>query len=247
MVRSVLAACCVLALLAPVWCRSSLAESQNGSWKERRMRMVSKQVEARGIRDQDVLRALRTVPREEFVPEKYREEADSDSPLPIGYRQTISQPYIVALMTEMLQVERHHRVLEIGTGSGYQAAILGTLSDSVYSVEIIAPLAERASQTLKRLGYEKIQINRTDGNAGWPEHAPYDRILLTAAPTQLPQALVEQLAPGGRLVAPVGSVNGIQQLILVTKAKAGRVHTETGVGVRFVPLVKPVPDQPSSH
>ena len=182
---------------------------------------------------------MRSVPRERFVPASHREYADADSALPIGYDQTISQPYIVAFMTELLALERTHRVLEIGTGSGYQAAVLATICDSVYSVELVPELAARAGRTLAELGYERVQLRLGDGYAGWPEHAPYDRIVVTAAPPEMPEALVAQLAPRGRLVAPVGESAGSQWLVLVTKDARGRLRSEDRLPVRFVPMVRP--------
>lgn len=201
--------------------------------------MVREQIEARGVRDPEVLAAMRSVPRERFVPASHREYADADSALPIGYDQTISQPYIVAFMTELLALERTHRVLEIGTGSGYQAAVLATICDSVYSVELVPELAARAGRTLAELGYERVQLRLGDGYAGWPEHAPYDRIVVTAAPPEMPEALVAQLAPRGRLVAPVGESAGSQWLVLVTKDARGRLRSEDRLPVRFVPMVRP--------
>lgn len=203
--------------------------------------MVREQIEARGVRDPEVLAAMRSVPRERFVPASHREYADADSALPIGYDQTISQPYIVAFMTELLALERTHRVLEIGTGSGYQAAVLATICDSVYSVELVPELAARAGRTLAELGYDRVQLRLGDGYAGWPEHAPYDRIVVTAAPPEMPEALVGQLAPRGRLVAPVGESAGSQWLVLVTKDARGRLRSEDRLPVRFVPMVHPAP------
>lgn len=203
--------------------------------------MVREQIEARGVRDPEVLAAMRSVPRERFVPTSHREYADADSALPIGYDQTISQPYIVAFMTELLALERSHRVLEIGTGSGYQAAVLATICDSVYSVELVPELAARAGRTLAELGYERVRLRLGDGYAGWPEHAPYDRIVVTAAPPEMPEALVSQLAPRGRLVAPVGESAGSQWLVLVTKDARGRLRSEDRLPVRFVPMVHPAP------
>lgn len=203
--------------------------------------MVREQIEARGVRDPEVLAAMRSVPRERFVPVSHREYADADSALPIGYDQTISQPYIVAFMTELLALERTHRVLEIGTGSGYQAAVLATICDSVYSVELVPELAARAGRTLAELGYDSVRLRLGDGYAGWPEHAPYDRIVVTAAPPEMPEALVAQLAPRGRLVAPVGESAGSQWLVLVTKDAHGRLRSEDRLPVRFVPMVHPAP------
>ena len=197
--------------------------------------MVKQQIAARGVEDPDVLEAMRTVPRHLFVPERYRSRAYSDSPLPIGHNQTISQPYIVAVMTEALQVKSEHQVLEIGTGSGYQAAILSHLVDDVYSIEIICELAERAKKTLSSAGRDNVHVKCGDGYEGWPEHAPFDRIIVTAAPPEIPEALVEQLRVGGRMILPVG--DRIQELKIVEKKEGGRVETVEMMKVRFVPMV----------
>ena len=198
-----------------------------------RERMLREQIEARGVTDARVLAALRAVPRHELVPEAQRDYAYEDRPLPIGHGQTISQPYIVALMSEALELDENERVLEIGTGSGYQAAVLGELAREVYSIEIVAPLAERAKLDLARLGYDNVQVRQGDGYRGWPEQAPFDAIVVTAAPEHVPQALVDQLAVGGRLVIPVG--RGVQELLRITRDEQG-VHEERLLGVRFVPM-----------
>lgn len=214
------------------------AQSQREGWDSQRVRMVRQQIEARGVRDPRVLEAMRTVRREQFVPESIRTYAASDSPLPIGFEQTISQPYIVAYMTEMLALDSHHRVLEIGTGSGYQTAVLATLCDHVYSIEIVPELAERSAKILQELDYRNVSVRLGDGYLGWPEHAPYDRIIVTAAPPQLPQALVDQLATQGRLVAPVGRNPDAQKIVLVTKDARGNVRQQDQLPVRFVPMVR---------
>jgi protein-L-isoaspartate(D-aspartate) O-methyltransferase len=182
-----------------------------------------------------VLRAMRTVPRHEFVLAEYLDMAYADRPLPIGYGQTISQPYIVAAMTELLKLRRGDRVLEIGSGSGYQAAILAELTDEVYTVEIIDELYERASATLKRLGYDSVKFKHADGYYGWEEHAPYDAIIVTAAPDHIPQPLVTQLKDGGRLVIPVGPPGSYQTLWLIEKHGDKTVSKQI-MGVAFVPL-----------
>jgi protein-L-isoaspartate(D-aspartate) O-methyltransferase len=202
-----------------------------------RARMVSEQIESRDVRDTRVLAAMRRVPRHLFVPESVRAEAYEDYPLPIGHAQTISQPFIVAWMTEALRVKPASRVLEIGTGSGYQAAVLAEIGAEVYTIELLAPLAESAARTLKTLGYSTVHAKQGDGYAGWPEHAPFDAIIVTAAPDHVPQPLVEQLAVGGRLVIPVGG-RGIQQMTVITKNARG-VTSEERMAVRFVPLVRP--------
>ncbi|MBC7261620.1 MAG: protein-L-isoaspartate(D-aspartate) O-methyltransferase, partial [Chloroflexi bacterium] len=200
-----------------------------------REHMVTFDIEGRGVRDPEVLRAMRTVPRHEFVLPEYVNRAYGDHPLPIGYGQTISQPYIVAVMTELLKLKRGDRVLEIGTGSGYQAAILAELTDEVYSVEIIEELYKRATETLNRLGYSKVKTKHADGYYGWEEYAPYDAIIVTCAPDHIPQPLINQLKDGGRLVIPVGPPGGYQTLWLIEKHGEQTVAKEI-MGVAFVPL-----------
>jgi len=200
-----------------------------------RARMVADQIRARGVRDPRVLRAVERVPREVFLPDAQRAEAYEDRPVPIGFGQTISQPYIVAYMTEALKVESSHRVLEIGTGCGYQTAVLAELAAEVYSIELIAVLAERARRTLDGLGYANVHVRAGDGHAGWPEHAPFDRILAAAAPPSVPPALIEQLVDGGILVIPVGV--GEQELRVLRK-HGGRVELLSTLPVRFVPMVR---------
>lgn len=207
------------------------------SFTAQRQAMVAEQIRAREVRDPDVLRAMESVPRHEFVPQEWLAQAYEDHPLPIGYGQTISQPYIVAVMTELAQVKRGDRVLEIGTGSGYQAAILAVLTDKVYSVEIIPGLAESAAERLKRLGYTNVRVKNADGYNGWEEHAPYDAILVTCAPDHIPPPLVAQLKDGGRMVIPVGPVGGFQTLRRVIK-RGDQVLSENVMGVLFVPLVR---------
>ncbi|MGQ9654254.1 MAG: protein-L-isoaspartate(D-aspartate) O-methyltransferase [Thermodesulfobacteriota bacterium] len=196
--------------------------------------MVRKQIQGRGVKDPRVLWAMRTVPRHLFVPEKYSKEAYADRPLPIGHDQTISQPYIVAYMTEALGLKGDERVLEIGTGSGYQAAVLSMLVREVYSIEILEPLAEEAARRLKELGYDNVEVRCGDGYLGWPDKAPFDAIIVTAAPPEIPQELVKQLKVGGRMVLPVGV--GTQDLIRVTKTQSG-IRKENLLPVRFVPMV----------
>ena len=200
-----------------------------------RHRMVADQIEGRGIRNTDVLRAMRATPRHLFVPLEIRPEVYQDRPLPIGYQATISQPYIVALMTELLAPAKNHRVLEIGTGSGYQAAVLSQLAARVYSIEIVPELAQSATRTLRDLGYANVQVRHGDGYKGWPEQAPFDRIILTAAPPEIPEPLIAQLAKGGRLVAPVGPLRE-QDLIVIEKKPDGSVQRRSMGGVRFVPM-----------
>ncbi|MEB2361710.1 MAG: protein-L-isoaspartate(D-aspartate) O-methyltransferase [Bryobacteraceae bacterium] len=204
---------------------------------ESRERMVKHQIQARGVRDAQVLKAMRDTPRHLFVPEKLRSHAYEDTPLPIGFGQTISQPYIVAAMTELLDVEPGHRVLEIGTGSGYQAAVLSPLVREVFSMEIVEDLAKSAALTLRQTGCSNVSVRYGDGYKGWPEKAPFDRIILTAAPPEIPQALFDQLVPGGKLVAPVGSSPLNQELVVVDKGRDGKLKRRTVFPVRFVPMV----------
>ncbi len=199
-----------------------------------RQRMVEEQIRARGIGDERVLSAMAQVPRHLFVPDGERRQAYEDHPLPIGSGQTISQPYIVALMTSLLGLTPQSRVLEIGTGSGYQAAVLSRLAAEVYSVEIVPDLAARALGTLARLGYDNIHVRIADGYRGWSEAAPFDAIVLTAAPAAVPQPLLDQLKPGGRMVLPVGGID--QDLVLMTKGADGSLKRQTVLPVRFVPM-----------
>jgi len=200
-----------------------------------RERMVTEQIEGRGVRNPDVLRAMRATPRHLFIPAELRRMAYADHPLPIGYSATISQPYIVALMTELLAPGKQQSVLEIGTGSGYQAAILAQLAAQVYTVEIVPELAQSAARTLRELGYSNVTVRQGDGYKGWPEHAPFDGILVTAAPLEIPPALIAQLAKGGRLVAPVGPM-GEQELIVIEKSAGGGITRRTAGAVAFVPM-----------
>lgn len=202
-----------------------------------RARMVREQIVARGIADPRVLEAMGRVPRHAFVPRGVRMQAYEDGPLPIGHGQTISQPYIVAFMTAALEPKPEDRVLEVGTGSGYQAAVLSLLVAEVYSLEIVEPLALRAADDLKRLGYGNVKVRAGDGYRGWPEAAPFDAIIVTCAPDQVPQALVDQLKPGGRMIVPVGSPWGAQDLVLLRKTPRG-LERHSVLPVRFVPMVK---------
>ena len=195
--------------------------------------MVEEQIVARDIRSPRVLAAMRTVPRHEFVPDVWRAGAYEDTPLPIGHDQTISQPYIVAYMSEALELDRSHRVLEIGTGSGYQAAILGELANQVFTIEIVEPLATRARQTLARLGYTNVHVRAGNGYLGWPEEAPFDRVMVTAAPDAVPPALIEQLTVGGLMAIPVGV--GVQELRILRRTASG-LETLRTLPVRFVPM-----------
>lgn len=218
----------VMTLLA-----ASCAVAQD--WAAMREMMVRDQIERRGIRTPAVLKALRETPRHLFVPEALRRSAYNDHPLPIGHGQTISQPYIVASMTDLLGVRRTDKVLEIGTGSGYQTAVLAQLGAKVYSMEIVEPLAKEAAARLKEMGYHNVEVRAGDGYRGWPEQAPFDRIIVTAAPPELPPALIQQLKNGGRMVAPVG--REWQELVVVDKDLDGHVRQHTEYPVIFVPMV----------
>lgn len=209
--------------------------TESARFIDARQSMVENQIEARGVDDIAVLEAMRTVPRHEFVTEDYLDQAYADHPLPIGFGQTISQPYIVALMTETLQVEAGDKVLEIGTGSGYQAAVLVEMDLEVYTVEIIPELAERARDDLEQHGYDNAEVLAADGYFGWEEHAPYDAIIVTAAPDHLPLPLTQQLKEGGRLVIPIGPIGAVQTLWLFEKIEGELEATNLGA-VRFVPL-----------
>ena len=216
-------------------------KTQEDRWKEKRHAMVEHYIEGRSVgspavESERVLDAMRKVPRHLFVPERYRDRAYSDTPLPIGHDQTISQPYIVALMTDRLQVEPDDRVLEVGTGSGYQAAVLSELCREVYTIEIVEGLAKEARERLKRLGYDNVRVRHGDGFYGWEEHAPFDGIIVTAAADELPQPLLGQLKPGGRMVIPVDTRFGAQELLAVKKTENGEVRRERITLVRFVPM-----------
>jgi protein-L-isoaspartate(D-aspartate) O-methyltransferase len=202
---------------------------------QKRVQMVETQLKARDITDQRVLDVMLKVERHKFVPKEYQHLAYIDEPLPIGFGQTISQPYIVAKMTELLELNKNDKVLEIGTGSGYQAAILAELCKEVYTIEIIPELAQRAEKLLKELGYKNIFVKVGDGYYGWPEHAPFDKIIVTCAPKEIPQKLVEQLKDGGKMVVPVGDV--FQELVVVEKHN-GVVTKKNVFPVRFVPMIK---------
>jgi protein-L-isoaspartate(D-aspartate) O-methyltransferase len=200
-----------------------------------RERMVREQIEVRGIRDRRVLEAMRATPRHLFMPAGVRHLAYEDQPVPIGQGQTISQPYIVAFMTELLAPQPGATVLEIGTGSGYQAAVLARLVKHVYTIEIVPDLARWAEKALD--GYKNVTVRLGDGYKGWPEHAPFDRVILTAAPPEIPKALIDQLKPGGRLVAPEGRSVWDQELVVIEKGKDGRLKRRAVLPVRFVPMV----------
>ena len=212
-----------------------------------RRNMVERQIKARGVSDPKVLEAMRVVPRHWFVPPELRSVAHSDQPLPIGEGQTISQPYIVAIMTEALHLSAESKVLEIGTGSGYQAAVLSEITPHVFTIEIVEPLARRAIATFKGRGYGTIQARVGDGYAGWPEHAPFDAIIVTCAPDHIPPRLIEQLKPGGRMCIPVGGEGGLQELIVATKKPDGALKQESLIPVRFVPMTGDAQTRPSGR
>jgi protein-L-isoaspartate(D-aspartate) O-methyltransferase len=207
------------------------------AFQELRKQMVSSQIEARGVKDPGVLESMLNVERHLFVPQEYVNQAYADHPLPIGYGQTISQPYIVALMTEVVQIKSGTRVLEVGTGSGYQAAVLAEMGVEVFTVEIIPELAESAAAILNDLGYENVKVQASDGYFGWKEYAPFDAIVVTAAPDHMPQPLADQLAEGGRMVIPIGPIGSVQTLWLFEKQEGELQATNLG-GVRFVPFTR---------
>lgn len=217
---------------------SAAADDFSGDRLSNAMQHMLAVISGYGMKDPDVLQAMERVPRHEFVPEENRRYSYRDTPLPIGYGQTISQPYIVAEMTRQLRLSPSSKVLEIGTGSGYQAAVLAELTPLVYSIEIIEPLQKRASSTLKKNGYHNIRLRHGDGYYGWPEAAPFDGIIVTCAAGEIPPPLVEQLAAGGRMLIPVGKRFGTQYLILVTKQQDGSISSRNLMAVRFVPLVR---------
>lgn len=222
--------------LGSLACVSSTGDVQRDvrDWQGERARMVEEQLKGRDIRDERVLSAMASVPRHLFIPESARGGAYGDFPVPIGHGQTISQPYIVGFMTQALKVEPHDRVLEIGTGSGYQAAVLSVLAKEVFTIEIVEPLARRSRSTLADLGYRNVEVRTGNGYLGWPEHAPFDRIIVTAAPPEVPPALVQQLKTGGLMAIPVGI--GDQELRILRKTTTG-IETMETLPVRFVPMV----------
>jgi len=213
-------------------------EKEDEKYEALRLKMVEWQIEKRGAKDEMVLKAMRAVPRHEFVPRNLIYQAYEDHPVPIGYNQTISQPYIVAYMTELLNLKDNYKVLEVGTGSGYQAAVLAEIIDQVYTIEIIPELGGQAQERLKRLAYENIEVKIDDGYFGWEEHGPYDAIIVTAAAEHIPPPLVKQLKEDGKMCIPVGSPFFVQDLTIVEKKKGGKIVTRKILPVRFVPLVR---------
>jgi protein-L-isoaspartate(D-aspartate) O-methyltransferase len=229
-----------------IWtsCSSSYAQDNSQNLREAMVKeiedmvMETREYIGKEKLDRRVIEAVRTVPRHEFVPDMYRPYAYLNRPLPIGEGQTISQPYIVALMSDLAEINKNSKVLEVGTGSGYQAAILGELVGHVYTIEIIDALAEKAQRVLFGLGYENITVRSGDGYNGWQEHAPFDAIIVTAAPEEVPTPLIEQLKPGGKLVIPVGPQSRTQYLRVLTKDRAGNVDVKEILPVGFVPLTR---------
>jgi protein-L-isoaspartate(D-aspartate) O-methyltransferase len=213
--------------------QKSINQRSEKMYEKMRLSMVEDQIERRGVKEERVLNAMREVPRHEFVPDHLKKYAYADEPLPIGEDQTISQPYIVAYMTEYLRLEEKDKVLEIGTGSGYQAAVLAEIVDTVYTIEIVDVLAKSAEMTLERLGYDNVLVKRGDGYAGWPEYSPFDAIIITAAPTKIPEPLMEQLKIGGFMILPLGDYS--QELVLIEKNIKG-FEQKTLLPVRFVPM-----------
>jgi len=215
--------------------------AQHEKYEQLRYNMVENQIVSRGVTDNLVLKAMRSVPRHKFVPVSLQGYAYEDYPLPIGEEQTISQPYIVALMTELLMLKGNEKVMEIGTGSGYQAAVLAEIVDSVYTIEIIPSLAEQSKVRLQKMGYKNIHVRCGDGYKGWKEKSPFDGIIVTAAPRHVPQPLLEQLKSGGRLVIPVGEF--YQELLLITKTRTGEIKQQSIIPVRFVPMTGEAEDK----
>lgn len=226
----------LLVLISGISCRDKENPKDRGEMlmKNLRTRMVKEQIESRGIKDRRVLDAILTVERHKFIPAYNESSAYEDHPLPIGHGQTISQPYIVALMSELCDLQGNEKVLEIGTGSGYQAAILSLLAAEVYTIEIVEPLAKSAEKKLKDLGYSNVTVKYGDGYKGWKEHAPFDVIILTASPPEIPKSLIDQLAEGGLLVAPEGDY--LQELVVIKKEN-GKITKKSIIYVRFVPMI----------
>ena len=226
----------MIGALVPLFLLGSVMIPDEKILAEQRKDMVEDQIVKRGLKDERVIAAMRKVPRHLFVPLENRSQATQDSPVAIGYGQTISQPYIVALMTELLRVKKGEKILEVGTGSGYQAAILAEMGARVFSIEIIPELAQSARANLKASGYGSVRVKTGDGYLGWDQHAPYDALIVTCAPESVPQALLEQLVEGGRIVIPLGSENEIQELYLMKKIN-GKLVRDAQAPVRFVPMI----------
>ncbi|MDO8126488.1 MAG: protein-L-isoaspartate(D-aspartate) O-methyltransferase [Candidatus Brocadiales bacterium] len=218
--------------------REDLSSYDEAVYERERTKMVERQIKAMGVKDPRVLKAMQSVPRHLFIPEGLRQHSYEDTPVPIGSGQTISQPYIVAFMTELLDLDKNDTVLEVGTGSGYQAAVLAEIVKQVFTIEIKEELGLEAEERLKEMGYTNIDVRIGDGYNGLPDEAPFDAIIVTAAPTHIPQPLVNQLRPGGRMVIPVGPLYETQSLVLITKKEDGEILRETITLVRFVPLLR---------
>lgn len=233
---SFVASALYLILYCPPSAYSEPGDDEN--YKRMREEFVVDQMEARGIKDEKVLRAMRDIPRHLFVPDKYKASAYGDFPLPIGFGQTIPQPYIGALMTELLEPETDQIALEVGTGSGYQAAVLSRIVKTIYTVEIIPPLGEAAGKLFEFLGYKNVKARIGDGYDGWPEFAPFDRIIVTTVSTHIPPPLVQQLKRGGKMVIPIGNPFRVQTLMLVEKSKKGEIKTRSILPVKFAPLIR---------
>lgn len=227
----------ILGFLLSALLSLSLMSEQNGH-KQKRLRMVENHIAARGIEHPATLKAMRNVERHRLVPRGQVENAYEDRPLPIGYGQTISQPYIVAFMTEVIHPKPNMKILEVGTGSGYQAAVLAEVVDEVYTIEIVEALAKSAKSNLEKLGYTNIQVKHADGYYGWEEHAPFDAIVVTAASEFIPPPLIDQLKEGGKMIIPVGAPFTAQHLMLVEKKKDGKIKTTNLLPVRFVPFTR---------
>ena len=235
------AALAALLALTAVSTEAQRPRLDQDAWAGARRDMVSEQIRERGVREPTVLRAMETVPRHLFIPPEHREQAYGDTPLPIGWGQTISQPYIVALMTDLLDLDKGDKVLEIGTGSGYHAAVLSRVAGQVYTIEIIENLGRQAKATLQELGYGNVNVRIGDGYKGWPEAAPFDAIMVTCAPDHVPQPLVDQLKEGGRMIIPVGPA-GNQELYILRK-QGNKVEKRAVLPVRFVPMTgRKIPD-----
>jgi protein-L-isoaspartate(D-aspartate) O-methyltransferase len=237
-IPSIIAAVIFSGILMILFKCGAFSGSEDNYYKSSRSYMVSRQLQGRGITDKKVLEAMKKVPRHEFVPAELKNAAYQDGPLPIGYGQTISQPYIVALMTELLALKKNSRVLEVGTGSGYQAAILAEISKEVYTVEIVKGLHESTNSVLKNLGYTNIKTKNDDGYFGWEEYAPFDAIIVTCASEFVPPPLIKQLKKGGVMCIPVGPPFKVQHLLVVRKTNSGEVITDFITQVRFVPLIR---------
>ncbi|MBW1828390.1 MAG: protein-L-isoaspartate(D-aspartate) O-methyltransferase [Deltaproteobacteria bacterium] len=231
------ASCHILFLSFLILLLQTCSVSDTSGFDSQRHQMVKEQIIARGVKDPRVIKAMEKIPRHDFVPIRLSAHSYMDTPLPIGLGQTISQPYIVAFMTEALDLRSGDRILEIGTGSGYQAAVLAELVSAVYTIEILPELGERAKETLEKLQYKNIHVKIGDGFKGWPEMAPFDAVIVTCAPEQIPPALVDQLKEGGRMIIPVGKEGGVQKLVKLTKHE-GKVQTQAVMDVRFVPMVE---------